>query len=94
MSWYGIDAVDKAISRTRRALFEPFDFWKWVKLAIIIFFLGGSGSNFGGSGNNYRMNPEEFTNTTSLGPDLIPSTFHIILRIFILRAILLPFTGF
>jgi hypothetical protein len=70
MSWYGIDAVDKAISRTRRALFEPFDFWKWMKLAIVIFFLSGAISNFGNSGTNYRTNPEDFTNT-SLGSDLI-----------------------
>jgi len=60
MSWYGIAAVDRAFSRTRKALFEPFDFWKWVKLAIIIFFLGGSASNFGSPGSNYQFNPEDF----------------------------------
>ena len=65
MSWYGIDVVDKAISRTRRALFEPFDFWKWVKLAIITFFLGAGSSNFGGSGNNYRMSSEDLRNIYS-----------------------------
>lgn len=70
MSWYGIDAVDKAVSRTRRALFEPFDFWKWVKLAVIIFFLGGISANQGGSGTNYRMSPEELENT-SLGSEII-----------------------
>lgn len=74
MSWYGIDAVDKAVSRTRRALFEPFDFWKWVKLAIITFFLGGVSSNPGGSGTNYRMRPEELRNT-SIGSDLIKGYF-------------------
>lgn len=73
MSWYGIDAVDKAVSRTRRALLEPFDFWKWVKLAIVIFFLGGVPSNQGGSGTNYRMSPEEFRNTY-LGSNLINET--------------------
>ena len=62
MSWYGIDAIDKAVSRTRTALFEPFDFWKWVKLAIIIFLLGGIGSNYGGSGTNYQMGSEDFVN--------------------------------
>lgn len=71
MSWYGADAIDKAVSRTRKALFEPFEFWKWVKLAIIIFFLGSGSSNYTGSGNNYRMSPEEFRNTTTLGSDLI-----------------------
>jgi len=60
MSLYGIDAIDKAVSRTRTALFEPFDFWKWVKFAIIIFLLGGIGSNYGGSGTNYRMGSEDF----------------------------------
>jgi len=53
MSWYGIDAVDKAFSRTRKALFEPFDFWKWAKLAIIIFFVGIT-SGYGGSGSSYQ----------------------------------------
>jgi len=65
MSWYGIDAVDKAVSRTKTALFEPFDFWKWVKLAIIIFFIGGMGSNYGGSGTNYQLNSEDFRNNIS-----------------------------
>ncbi|WP_440955870.1 DUF7544 domain-containing protein [Methanosarcina sp. Mfa9] len=64
MGWYSIDAVDRAFSRTRKALFEPFDFWKWAKLALIIFFVGGAGSNFGGnyggSGNNYQASPDEF----------------------------------
>ena len=62
MSWYAIDAVDRAFSRTRKALFEPFDFWKWIKLAIIILLLGGIGSSYGGSGTNYRMGPEDFNN--------------------------------
>jgi hypothetical protein len=62
MSWYGIDAVDKAVTRMRMALFEPFDFWKWVKLAVIIFLLGGITSAYGGSGNNYHMNSKELKN--------------------------------
>ena len=61
MSWYAIDAVDRAFSRTRKALFEPFDFWKWVKLAIIIFFVG-IGSNYGGPGANYQTGSEDFVN--------------------------------
>ena len=62
MSWYGIDAVDRAFSRTRKALFEPFDFWKWAKLAIIILLLGGIGSSYGGSGTNYRTGSEDLGN--------------------------------
>ncbi|MCX9013745.1 MAG: hypothetical protein OIN89_02950 [Candidatus Methanoperedens sp.] len=46
MSWSGIDAIDGAIKRTKKALLEPFNFWKWIKLGIIIFFLGGGGSSF------------------------------------------------
>jgi len=72
MSWYGIDAADRALSRTRKALFEPFDFWKWVKLAIIIFLLGGATSNYGGS-TNYRMGSEDLeTNFPVIEPGQIP----------------------
>ena len=73
MSWYGIDAADRAFSRTRKALFEPFDFWKWVKLAIIIFLLGGAASNYGGSGTNYRTGSEDFGNNfPGIGPGQMP----------------------
>lgn len=62
MSWYAIDAMDRAFSRTKKALFEPFDFWKWIKLAIIIFFVGSIGSNYGGSGTNYQTGSEDLAN--------------------------------
>ncbi|MGB9938229.1 DUF7544 domain-containing protein [Methanosarcina sp.] len=72
MSWYGIDAADRALSRTRKALFEPFDFWKWAKLAIIIFLLGGVVSNYGGS-TNYRMGSEDLEdNFPVIEPGQIP----------------------
>lgn len=80
MSWNGIDAVDKAVSRTKIALFEPFDFWKWIKLAIIILLLGGITSNYGGSGTNYRMGSEDLKNTfpnTGLIPGYIPHDISI-----------------
>lgn len=73
MSWYAIDAVDRAFSRSKKALFEPFDFWKWVKLAIIIFFVGGIGSNYGGSGSNYQTGSEDFGNDfPNIEPGEIP----------------------
>ncbi|WP_256623389.1 DUF7544 domain-containing protein [Methanolobus chelungpuianus] len=52
MSWYVLDALDRAIERTRKCLFEPFDFWKWMRLAVIVLLLGGLGSS-GGNGSNY-----------------------------------------
>ncbi|HWQ48771.1 MAG TPA: hypothetical protein VN414_07475 [Methanosarcina sp.] len=64
MSWYAIDALDKALSRTREALFEPFDFWKWAKLAIIIFLLGGISSY--GSSSNYNTGSEDLKNNFSI----------------------------
>lgn len=73
MSWYSIDAVDRAFSRTRKALFEPFDFWKWVKLAIIIFFVGSIGSHYGGPGSNFHRGPEDYGNDfLNIGPDEFP----------------------
>lgn len=60
MSWYAIGAVDRALSRTREALLEPFDFWKWVKLAIITFLLGGVSSY--GNTSNYNIGSEDLKN--------------------------------
>ena len=41
MGWYGLDAFNSAFKRTKRTLAEPFDFWKWIRLGIIAFFIGG-----------------------------------------------------
>jgi len=57
MSWFSIDAVDGALQRTKNTLFEPFSFWKWLKLGIIILLLGGSGG--GGSGGSNYSNPSQ-----------------------------------
>ncbi len=59
MTWHSIDAVDTAFKRTKSVLIEPFNFWKWIKLGIIILLIGGSGgggggSNFGGTGQNFN----------------------------------------
>lgn len=72
MSWYGIDSVDRAFSRTRKALFEPFDFWKWAKLAIIIFLLGGVASNYGGQGTNYKIGSEDLEKLHNIEPGQMP----------------------
>ncbi len=39
MSWYAIDAIDEAIETTRSFLF-PFEIGRWLRLAVIAFFLG------------------------------------------------------
>ncbi|HML26283.1 MAG TPA: hypothetical protein PKC27_06290 [Methanomethylovorans sp.] len=53
MDWYVIDAVEVAYERTKRCLFEPFDLWKWVKLAIILMLVGGGSGHGGNSFNSF-----------------------------------------
>jgi len=52
MSLAALDAVDDAIDATRSFLW-PFDLGRWLRLAVVVFFLGGTGSvnpvQFGGS---------------------------------------------
>lgn len=45
MSWYAIDAVDEAVDGTRDFLL-PFDRGRWLRLLVIAFFVGGSGTAF------------------------------------------------
>ncbi len=59
MSWFSIDAVDGALQRTKNTLFEPFSFWKWIKIGIIILLLGGSGGG-GGGGSNFSNPAQQY----------------------------------
>ncbi|KAF5417243.1 MAG: hypothetical protein C5S48_00720 [Candidatus Methanogaster sp.] len=54
-NWIAWDAIEGAITKTRQMLFEPFDLTKWIKLAIILFFIGGGVSNFNSNplGSNF-----------------------------------------
>ncbi|PXF55441.1 MAG: hypothetical protein C4B59_17465 [Candidatus Methanogaster sp.] len=51
-NWIAWDAIEGAMTKTRQMLFEPFDLTKWVKLAIILFFIGGIGG-----GSSFNSNP-------------------------------------
>ena len=51
--WIAWDVIEGAMTKTRQMLFEPFDLTKWVKLAIILLFIGFGG----GGGSNFSSNP-------------------------------------
>ncbi|KAF5417244.1 MAG: hypothetical protein C5S48_00725 [Candidatus Methanogaster sp.] len=51
--WIAWAAIEGALTKTKQMLFEPFSLTKWVKLAIILFFIGGMG---GGGGSNFNSN--------------------------------------
>ena len=51
--WIAWNVIGDALTKTRQMLFEPFDLKKWLKLAIILFFIGGSG----GGGSNFSSYP-------------------------------------
>lgn len=76
MVWYSINVIDSSVKRTKKILLEPFDFWKWIKLGIIIFFIGGG---FGSSWSNF--NPGPFDNPQTDRNLEEPSTREIINQI-------------
>jgi len=60
--WIAWDVIETALAKTRCMLFEPFDLKKWVKLAVILLFIGGCGGyggNGGGGGPGYRYNLQD-----------------------------------
>lgn len=61
MSLYAFDAVEDALATTRSFLF-PFDLGRWLRLALLMFFIGGGA---GGS------SPMQFTNS---GGGSVPDT--------------------
>lgn len=71
MSWYAIEAVDDALTATRRFLF-PVELGTWLRLAIVAFFVGGGATT----------PPGGFTSTFSdsgrfpgIDPGMGPGTF-------------------
>lgn len=50
MVLYAIEEVDDALSVTRDFL-SSLDRWTWLKLAFVVFFIGGAGGGGGGGGN-------------------------------------------
>ncbi|TKX75187.1 hypothetical protein EXE46_04800 [Halorubrum sp. GN11_10-6_MGM] len=52
MTLYAVEAIDDAIAATRSFLW-PFDVGRWLRLALVVFFVGGTGGSapaqFGGS---------------------------------------------
>ncbi len=76
MTLYAIDNLDDAASATREFL-TPVDPWTWIKLAVVVFFVGISGSNanpfsFGSPGGPSRTEetPTETTPVPEIGPDV------------------------
>ena len=91
MSWYGIEAINRAISRTRKVLFEPFDFWKWAKLAIIIL-LGGAGSGYGSS-TNYSTETQDLGNNFPIIelPETLLTPMILIVVLFLILVLILSY---
>ncbi|MBI2924014.1 MAG: hypothetical protein HYY18_23400 [Planctomycetes bacterium] len=60
-----MSALRRAVAHTKWMLFEPFRFWKWVKLAIVAVFVNGIGGNLNMPGQVFeegykwvKANPE------------------------------------
>lgn len=61
--WWAAKPVTTAFDKTRKLLLEPFNVWTWLKLIVIVFFVGGAGtsrlgSNFSNLGN-YQAGPSD-----------------------------------
>jgi hypothetical protein len=96
MSWYVVDAVDRAVERTKNCLFQPFDILKWIKLTIITLLIGAGGSFNGGNGSRYSGSqpdsswvPQSFTDMLSTYYQHLTSFPELILIIGVLTLIIL-----
>ena len=84
--------VSTALDRTKKLLFEPFDAWLWLKLVIIMFFVGSGGSSFNPTnalqyttGDDGEFSGELFTNGIS---SILADTTLLILIVLLILAVL------
>lgn len=76
--WWAFKPVTTAFEKTKKLLLSPFDMWTWIKLIVIMFFVGGASSfgsqftNIFNSGNNmsgpmgYRNEITNFLSNSNL----------------------------
>ncbi|MFC6725622.1 hypothetical protein ACFQE1_14855, partial [Halobium palmae] len=89
MSWYAFDAVDDALSSTRRFLF-PFRLGRWLRLMVVVFFLGGGGGGFQGTTNVPQSMPTDpGTGPTPTPGPTLPELPDLMLLLAVLGVILL-----
>lgn len=63
--WWAFKPVTTAFEKTKKILLEPFNVWTWIKLCIIVFFVGGAtrfGSQFSNVLNYRESNPAAYEN--------------------------------
>ena len=70
MAWHAIDSVEPAWDKTVGLLFKPFRGRFWLKLALVVLFMGlGGGGGGGGNAGNFRYpvggDPNEFFATVA-----------------------------
>lgn len=75
MPWYAFDSVDDALDATRNFLF-PFSWGRWLRLAVIVFFLGGGSAGLNNVTNIPSSIPSDGGTTPAPSgptPDLVAS---------------------
>ncbi|WP_158056886.1 DUF7544 domain-containing protein [Halorussus halophilus] len=70
MSWYAVDAVGDAYDVTKQFL-APLDARQWLKLALVVFFLGGTGGT-GGPSASFSSSSSSSTTPANVPPFVSP----------------------
>lgn len=85
MTLYALDDLDDALAATKAFLWPP-DRSRWIKLALVVFFVGGPGANFNAVQYNLPAGPRG--STTGLPPELGPRLW-LLVGILVVAAIVL-----
>ena len=97
MTLYAIDAIGDAFDATREFLF-PFDRGHWLRLALIVFFVGGTGSgfNFQASSPNVPSSPSTPGSPSSafgVSPDTLVAILLVIAAVVVVFIFAFIFIG-
>lgn len=96
MTLYAVDAIDDAVDATRSLLW-PFDAGRWLRLMLVVFFVGGSGasapSQFGGSVST-GSGPQSGSLTELPAPEtVVPGTTELLVIGAVLAAVAVVVLG-
>ena len=91
--WWAFKPVSTAFEKTKKILLEPFNAWTWLKLMVIVFFVGTGTSRLGSQFSSWANNNSSSSDTRAVEQAVSsflanPAVIYTILALIILLIIL------
>lgn len=87
-NYHAINVIEPSLEKTKKLLFKPFKAKLWLKLALVVFLIGWSASNFNFSPMGEKSDSSEFSSKFQNTISIIPFAVIILLALVLIAVVL------